>query len=235
MIRRIVVVIAAVLAALMGLLISQQVAAVAASHSEHAYTYDGHRHDALHTDIAPERGPPVDGDTGPTADCSVDHWSHGDLARPVGSGSRVDTTSDDRAGHVQDAQAAARTWEPARPSEGDLSSLTGGCVAAETATGAARIPFGPGTEKAWSVLERVNAKGSPLPGYKGGSVFKNAEGRLPGADGAGKPISYRDWDVNPYTKGVDRGAERVVTGSDGSAYYTGDHYGSFLQFWGPGG
>lgn len=107
-------------------------------------------------------------------------------------------------------------------------------VAAEAGAGAARIPFGPGSEKAWNVLDRVTSKGAPLPGYKGGSVFKNAKGRLPGTDGAGNPLTYREWDVNPYVKGVDRGAERLVTGSDGSAYYTGDHYGSFLQFWGPG-
>lgn len=97
-----------------------------------------------------------------------------------------------------------------------------------------RIPFGPGTEKAWTVLDRVVDKGAPLPGYKGGSTFKNAEGRLPSTDRAGNPLTYREWDVNPYTKGVDRGPERLVTGSDGSAYYTGDHYGSFLQFGGPG-
>lgn len=109
-----------------------------------------------------------------------------------------------------------------------LASATG--VPAEAAGGA--IAFGPGTEKAWSVLDRVASKGAPLPGYKGGSVFKNLEGRLPVADGAGNSISYREWDVNPYVKGVDRGPERLVTGSDGSAYYTGDHYGSLLQFWG---
>jgi guanyl-specific ribonuclease Sa len=80
----------------------------------------------------------------------------------------------------------------------------------------------------------VLAKGSPLPGYKGGSVFQNSGGVLPGVDGAGNAITYREWDVNPYVKGVDRGPERLVTGSDGSAYYTGDHYGSFLQFWGLG-
>ena len=119
--------------------------------------------------------------------------------------------------------------------EGLQAGLRHFAVAAEAATGAGRIPVGPGTEKAWNVLARVNAKGSPMPGYKGGSVFENAAGRLPGVDGAGNPISYREWDVNPYTKGVDRGPERVVTGSDGSAYFTGDHYDSFLQFWGPGG
>jgi ribonuclease T1 len=77
-------------------------------------------------------------------------------------------------------------------------------------------------------------KGSPLQGYKGGSVFNNLEGRLPSVDETGNPITYREWDVNPYVKGVDRGPERLVTGNDGSAYYTGDHYESFLQFWGAG-
>jgi guanyl-specific ribonuclease Sa len=50
---------------------------------------------------------------------------------------------------------------------------------------------------------------------------------LPKTDAAGKPITYREWDVNPYQKGVNRGAERVVTGSDGKSYYTNDHYGTF--------
>jgi len=80
----------------------------------------------------------------------------------------------------------------------------------------------------------VQEKGSPLPGYKGGSVFQNSEGKLPDIGGSGNPITYREWDVSPYVKGVDRGAERIVTGSEGSAYYTSDHYESFLQFWGPG-
>ena len=95
------------------------------------------------------------------------------------------------------------------------------------------MPFGPGTEKAWSVLDRALGKGSPFPGFKGGSVFKNLEGRLPALDSGGNPMNYTEWDVNPFIKGVNRGTERVVIGSDGSAYYTGDHYESFLQFWGP--
>lgn len=124
--------------------------------------------------------------------------------------------------------SVARASGPRRA--GGSVALIVGFVAAEDA---ARVPFGPGTEKAWNVFDRVTAKGSPSPGFKGGGVFKNAEGRLPGFDGAGNPVSYREWDVNPYVKGVDRGAERVVTGSDGAAYYTGDHYDSFLQFSGP--
>ncbi|HET7474880.1 MAG TPA: ribonuclease domain-containing protein [Dermatophilaceae bacterium] len=105
-----------------------------------------------------------------------------------------------------------------------LRSLGGAGVAAKTADHV--LPIGPGSENAWTVLNRVDAKGAPLPGYKGGSIFKNKDGVLPETPG----VTYRDWDVNPYTKGVDRGVERIVTGSDGSAYWTGDHYDTFLMF-----
>lgn len=91
------------------------------------------------------------------------------------------------------------------------------------------LPIGPGSEKAWTVLNRVDAKGAPLPGYKGGRVFENTQGRLPETPG----VTYKEWDVNPYVKGVNRGPERIVTGSDGSAYWTGDHYDTFLMFRGP--
>jgi guanyl-specific ribonuclease Sa len=49
-------------------------------------------------------------------------------------------------------------------------------------------------------------------------------------DADGNPIAYKEYDVNPYQKGVNRGAERVVIGSDGSKYYTNDHYKSFNKF-----
>jgi len=47
-------------------------------------------------------------------------------------------------------------------------------------------------------------------------------------------ITYRECDVNPYVKGQNRGPERIVTGSDGSAYFTSDHYSSFTQMRGGG-
>jgi guanyl-specific ribonuclease Sa len=75
--------------------------------------------------------------------------------------------------------------------------------------------------------------GQPKPGYKGGQSFAN-DGRgggqqLPATDNNGNPISYKEWDVNPLVKGQNRGAERVVTGSDGSSYYTDDHYRTFRK------
>ena len=47
---------------------------------------------------------------------------------------------------------------------------------------------------------------------------------------SGKGITYREWDINPKPSGPGgRGAERLVTGSDGSAYYTADHYQTFIR------
>jgi guanyl-specific ribonuclease Sa len=76
-----------------------------------------------------------------------------------------------------------------------------------------------------------NADAPSRPGYSGGGTFAN-DGRgdgevLPQTDAEGNPITYREWDINPHTPGVNRGPERLVTGSDGSKWYTGDHYGTF--------
>jgi guanyl-specific ribonuclease Sa len=35
--------------------------------------------------------------------------------------------------------------------------------------------------------------------------------------------------VNPKVEGVNRGTERLITGSDGSAYVTADHYKTFTK------
>ncbi|MBN9629063.1 MAG: hypothetical protein J0I18_00350 [Actinobacteria bacterium] len=48
-------------------------------------------------------------------------------------------------------------------------------------------------------------------------------------ESGGTPIKYREWDVNPYAKGQDGGGERLITGSDGSAYFTEDHYKHMLK------
>jgi len=92
---------------------------------------------------------------------------------------------------------------------------------------------GPAQEKAYSTLEHIDQYGTHPPGFKGGRTFKNlgrnGEEKLPEFDSAGNPITYQEWDVNPYVKGVNRGAERLVTGSDGSARYTTDHYTSYVQ------
>jgi guanyl-specific ribonuclease Sa len=87
-------------------------------------------------------------------------------------------------------------------------------------------------QRARAVADIVRQTGQSMPGYKGGRAFRNdARGggqQLPSTDAVGNGISYREWDVNPLRPGFDRGPERVVTGSDGSAYYTADHYQTFV-------
>lgn len=65
-------------------------------------------------------------------------------------------------------------------------------------------------------------------GYYGGRTFQNREKRLPLKTPRGQSIHYREWDVHPRRDGIDRGAERLVTGSDGSAWFTSNHYQTFF-------
>jgi hypothetical protein len=83
-------------------------------------------------------------------------------------------------------------------------------------------------EKALKVLKYVREYGVAKSGYVGGRRFGNFEGLIPKKDASGKRIEYQEWDVNPKVQGKNRGAERLVTGSDGKGYYTNDHYRSFL-------
>lgn len=82
-------------------------------------------------------------------------------------------------------------------------------------------------------LEYIERTGNPPPGYQGGRQFMNdGRGRgqvLPRTDARGNPVTYREYDVRPFRPGVNRGAQRLVRASDGSAYYTADHYRTFIQ------
>lgn len=70
-----------------------------------------------------------------------------------------------------------------------------------------------------AILER---DGAPLPGYVGGRDFHNRERRLPRG-------RYREYDVNPRSRTGRRDAERIVIERrTGKAYYTPDHYQTFV-------
>ncbi|WP_296685318.1 ribonuclease domain-containing protein [Treponema sp. UBA3813] len=88
-------------------------------------------------------------------------------------------------------------------------------------------------DKFQQTLNTVKETGNPPNGYKGGRTFQNRGGdgyqTLPKTDSNGNPINYKEWDVNPHIQGQNRGAERLVTGSDGSAWKTTDHYKTFTQ------
>jgi len=70
------------------------------------------------------------------------------------------------------------------------------------------------------VLNFVRKHGEAPDNYVGGREFQNKEGRLPKKDGQGHKLHYSEWDVRPKVQGQNRGPERLVTGSDHSAWYT---------------
>lgn len=76
--------------------------------------------------------------------------------------------------------------------------------------------------KAYETLRYVEShNGDPPPGYAGGTTFENREGRLP----MGR---YKEYDVDPRAPGG-RNADRLVIDQEsGKAYYTSDHYDTFI-------
>lgn len=83
--------------------------------------------------------------------------------------------------------------------------------------------------KVYEVYSYIKLHHQAPEGYVGGRRFGNYEKRLPQTDGSGRKINYQEWDVNPHLQNKNRGAERIITGSDGRAYYTSDHYQSFTE------
>lgn len=93
----------------------------------------------------------------------------------------------------------------------------------------------PVPQNAQDTLNQIDAGKWPgsanAPGTSGGGNFRNVtpngQQPLPTMDASGMPITYQEWDVNPRAPDAGRDAERIITGSDGSAWYTTDHYRTF--------
>lgn len=84
-------------------------------------------------------------------------------------------------------------------------------------------------QKAIAVLEYVKKNHASPDGYVGGKHFGNYEHLLPERDAAGNKIYYQEWDINPDKPNKSRGPQRLVTGSDGRSWYSGNHYASFTE------
>ncbi|MEO8584284.1 MAG: ribonuclease domain-containing protein [Flavitalea sp.] len=84
-------------------------------------------------------------------------------------------------------------------------------------------------EKVFEVLKYIRSNHHSMEGYVGGRVFSNREKIVPHQDNNGNSIHYQEWDVNVRVPGQNRGTERLLTGSDGRAWYTNDHYQSFRE------
>lgn len=78
-------------------------------------------------------------------------------------------------------------------------------------------------EEAQATVARIDA-GGPYPYNRDGVVFGNFERHL--------PVKPRGWyhEYTVRTPGAsNRGARRIITGKDGTLYYTADHYDSFRR------
>ncbi|MFC9892291.1 ribonuclease domain-containing protein [Nocardia sp. NPDC127579] len=110
-----------------------------------------------------------------------------------------------------------------------------GTTAARTATSTSAGPTQVAgvPDRAYATLREIDAgrwpKSANSPGTKGGEQWMNRDNQLSRTDAAGGAITYQEWDVNPKQRNRSRDAERIVTGSDGTAWYTGDHYKTFTR------
>lgn len=116
----------------------------------------------------------------------------------------------------------------------------------EGGKGAVEVPANAKSIKAWVTKPSVqpggrnhiaDIQGRGFPGFKkgkeefaGGRTFNNGaqpdKSKLPYLAGQ----TYQEWDINPCVAGQNRGADRILTSSDGKAYYTNDHYNNFTEF-----
>ena len=82
--------------------------------------------------------------------------------------------------------------------------------------------------KAYDIANKIKSKnGAPPKGYKGGSTFKN----IPVKNGQRLPegVNYKEYDINSFVKGQNRGTERIVIGDNGAVWYTNNHYHTFTR------
>lgn len=84
-------------------------------------------------------------------------------------------------------------------------------------------------QKAVTVLNYIKKNNAAPDGFVGGRHFGNFEHLLPERDAAGNRIEYQEWDVNAKEQSKSRGIQRLVTGSDGRAWYSNNHYQSFVE------
>jgi ribonuclease T1 len=82
---------------------------------------------------------------------------------------------------------------------------------------------------ALETLEYIFEHNQAPDGYVGGRTFQNREGLLPKGTANGEKYQYREWDVHPREPGKNRGAERLVTSNKDDAYFTSDHYRTFIK------
>lgn len=116
---------------------------------------------------------------------------------------------------------AALWWGPGLWSGVDSATSSDASASADVESGLPWIGVEDLPPEAADTLALID-RGGPFPYDEDGAVFGNRERILPDQPTA----YYHEYTVD--TPGSsDRGARRIVTGSDGQLYWTDDHYQSF--------
>ena len=84
-------------------------------------------------------------------------------------------------------------------------------------------------DEVYFTLNYILKNQKPPDGYVGGRKFYNREKKLPLKDLTGQILTYKEWDIHPKYSNKNRGAERLITDSNSNAYYTKDHYKTFIK------
>ncbi|MBS4102031.1 ribonuclease domain-containing protein [Tsukamurella paurometabola] len=130
-------------------------------------------------------------------------------------------------GLVACGKSASGPSATAKPAAGSSAGVPSAASASATAPSNSAVP-----ERVRATLARIDAGTWPPndgSGTQGGRNFGNFEGRLPKTDKQGRRAKYTEWDVNVKKPGRGRDAERIITGADGGAWYTLDHYETFTR------
>ncbi|MFT4086354.1 MAG: ribonuclease domain-containing protein [Gordonia sp. (in: high G+C Gram-positive bacteria)] len=148
------------------------------------------------------------------------------------------------AGGNDDAKTASTPSAHSVVAPGSASTSTSSRSAGAKTTSGKRQTPKPSSKPAQNVPARVQKTlalidagrwpaDADSPGTRGGDRFGNYENRLPATGPDGRRRTFQEWDVNPKQPGRGRDAERIITANDGSAWYTLDHYQTFIQIRGP--
>ena len=134
--------------------------------------------------------------------------------KPTAAGNPAEARKPKETGKPTESSKAPQAGKPAGASKPGATDVAPG-----NSTTQSNVP-----QRAVSVLNEVKATGRAPRGFVGGRTFQNREARLPSAG------HYKEYDVNPKSSGVSRGAQRIVVDRDsGRAWYTSDHYKTFIE------
>ena len=123
-----------------------------------------------------------------------------------------------------DQEDLLKAGEPKAGNSSNESVSSGGTANGSSSGSSGQVSI---SQQALNTLNYIQANnGSAPPGYHSGSYANDGRG---GTTTLPQDAPYYEYDIYPYIPGVNRGGERIVIGGSGTAWYTPDHYITFIR------